>query len=67
MTDKKSFAANFVIFEKESNRIEAARLVEPSGKMKCDCKSSIPSHGLKHEADRTYDLPYTYLPHPEVQ
>lgn len=63
LTDKASFASNFMAFEKESNRIEAARLVEPSGKMNVIINPPYPPMGEK-EADRTYDLPYTYLPHP---
>ncbi len=32
LADKKSFAANFVSFEKESHKISSSRLIEPSGK-----------------------------------
>lgn len=63
LSDKASFASNFMTFEKESNRIEAARLVEPSGKMNVIINPPYPPMDEK-EADRTYDLPYTYLPHP---
>jgi uncharacterized radical SAM protein YgiQ len=63
LKDKKSFAENFVIFEKESNKIESARLNEPSG----DFITVINPPFLpmsEEEADCTFDLPYMYLPHP---
>ena len=63
LNDKKIFASNFVIFEKESNKIGAARLIEPTGEM--NIIVNPPFHPMtESEADRTYDLPYTYLPHP---
>ncbi|MBG0859332.1 MAG: YgiQ family radical SAM protein, partial [Bacteroidales bacterium] len=61
---KDLFAENFVRFEKESNRIEASRLIEPSG----DSLVLVNPHFKpmnEAEADRSYDLPYTYLPHPK--
>lgn len=63
IADKKLFADNFVKFEKESNRIEASRLIEPVGRNVV----VMNPHFLpmtEAEADRTYDLPYTYKPHP---
>jgi uncharacterized radical SAM protein YgiQ len=61
--DKKIFASNFVIFEKESNKIEAARLIEPSGDM--NVIVNPPFYPMtEEEADRIYDLPYVYMPHP---
>jgi uncharacterized radical SAM protein YgiQ len=63
LSDKKLFAENFVNFEKESNRIEASRLIEPAG----DSVVVVNPHYLpmtEAEADRSYDLPYTYRPHP---
>lgn len=65
-TDKKVFASNFVLFEKESHRIEAARLIEPSGKFKVVANPPFPPMN-ESEADRTYDLPYTYMPHPRYR
>jgi uncharacterized radical SAM protein YgiQ len=63
LTDKKIFASNFVLFEKESNKIEAARLIEPSGGMNIIVNPPYPPM-TEDEADRTYDLPYMYMPHP---
>lgn len=62
ITDKKAFASNFLIFEKESNKVNAARLIEPSGEM--NVILNPPFHPMNEmDADRTYDLPYSYLPH----
>ena len=63
LESRKHFAKNFVAFEKESNRFEAARLVEPSGNY--NVVVNPPYAPMEEdEADRTYDLPYTYRPHP---
>jgi len=61
--DKKKFAHNFVVFEKESNRIEAARLTESHGAIQVVVNPPFPVATVE-EADRSYDLPFTYLPHP---
>jgi len=61
--DKSCFAENFVKFEKESNRIKSARMVETCGDLKVILNPPYPPMEEK-EADRTFDLPYLYLPHP---
>jgi uncharacterized radical SAM protein YgiQ len=63
LADKKLFTVNFVIFEKESNKTEAARLIEQSGNFNVIINPPFPPMD-EQEADRTYDLPYMYLPHP---
>lgn len=63
VTNKKVFASNFILFEKESNKIEAARLIEPAGGMNVIVNPPYPPM-TENAADRTYDLPYTYMPHP---
>jgi len=63
LKDKEMFAQNFVTFEKESNKIEASRLVEQYGKEKIVVNPPFPPMS-ETEADLTYKLPYTYLPHP---
>lgn len=64
--DRKVFASNFVLFEKESHRIASSRLIEPSGDFKVIVNPPyLPMD--EAEADRTYDLPYTYLPHPRYR
>jgi uncharacterized radical SAM protein YgiQ len=61
--DKKYFAENFMNFEKESNKIESARLNEVCSDLKVIINPPFPPMDEK-EADRTFDLPYMYLPHP---
>ncbi|HEY5471395.1 MAG TPA: YgiQ family radical SAM protein [Bacteroidales bacterium] len=63
LNDKKLFAENFVKFEKESNKIEAARLNEPKGDLSVIINPPFPPMG-EDEADKTFDLPFMYLPHP---
>lgn len=63
LKDKTLFAGNFVTFEKESNRIESARLCEATGDLNLIVNPPFPP--VKEEdADRSFDLPYMYLPHP---
>jgi uncharacterized radical SAM protein YgiQ len=61
--DKTLFAENFVAFEKESNRIESARLSEATGDLKVIINPPFPPME-EEDADRSFDLPYMYLPHP---
>ncbi len=63
LKDKKIFSENFVKFEKESNKIEAARLIEPSGDYNVIINPPFQPM-TEAEADSTFDLPYMYLPHP---
>ncbi|HKK42707.1 MAG TPA: YgiQ family radical SAM protein [Bacteroidales bacterium] len=62
--DRRIFSDNFVKFEKESNRVKQARLTEPCGMYKVVINPPFPPAG-EDEADSTYDLPYTYMPHPK--
>jgi uncharacterized radical SAM protein YgiQ len=61
--DKKAFSENFVIFEKESNKILSARLIEHAGGKKVIINPPFPPLTVE-EADQTYDLPFMYQPHP---
>jgi len=61
--DKTLFAENFLRFEKESNRIKSARLNEASGDSKVIINPPFPPMN-EEEADRSFDLPFMYLPHP---
>jgi uncharacterized radical SAM protein YgiQ len=63
LKDKVLFSENFVKFEKESNKIEAARLTESSGDFTVIVNPPFPPMAME-EADHTFDLPYMYLPHP---
>ena len=63
LADKKLFAENFVKFEKESNKMASARLNESSGTSNIIINPPyMPME--EEEADRSYDLPYMYMPHP---
>lgn len=64
LSDKKLFTENFVAFEKESNKIEAARLIEPSGNFNVIVNPPVTAMN-EAGADRSFDLPYMYLPHPK--
>ncbi len=63
LSDKKLFAENFVAFEKESNKLEATRIIEPSGESVVIINPPFPPMN-ETEADLSYDLPYMYRPHP---
>ena len=63
LLEKKLFADNFVKFEKESNKIVAARLNETSGDLNVIINPPFKPME-EEEADRSFDLPYMYMPHP---
>ncbi|HPT22647.1 MAG TPA: YgiQ family radical SAM protein [Bacteroidales bacterium] len=63
VSDKNLFAENFVSFEKESNKIESARLNEKAGEKKVIINPPYPPMDVE-EADRSFDLPYMFMPHP---
>ncbi len=63
LKDKNLFSENFVTFEKESNKIISARLIEVSGDMKVIVNPSFAPMD-EDEIDRSFDLPYMFLPHP---
>ncbi|MEZ5012579.1 MAG: YgiQ family radical SAM protein, partial [Bacteroidales bacterium] len=61
--DKQKFSEAFVAFEKESNRINSARIFQETGER---VVVVIPpcAPASTEEIDSVYDLPYTRLPHP---
>jgi uncharacterized radical SAM protein YgiQ len=61
--DKALFSENFVKFEKESNKFNSSRICEVSGDLKIVINPPFPPME-EEEVDRSYDLPYMYLPHP---
>ena len=64
LSDKSLFIENFLDFEKESHKTEASRLIEPNGDFNIIVNPpNLPME--EKEADRSYDLPYMYLPHPK--
>lgn len=63
LKDKKLFAENFVKFERESNLIKSGRLIEATGDSQVIINPPFPPMD-EASADRSFDLPYMYMPHP---
>jgi uncharacterized radical SAM protein YgiQ len=64
LTDKKAYAQNFRIIETESNKMEAATLIQETEEF--DVVVNPPYALLPtNELDTYYDLPFTRLPHPK--
>jgi uncharacterized radical SAM protein YgiQ len=64
--DKKKFAENFCRIETESNKMQAARLIEPAGRNYV--MVNPPEYRLdEKDVDLAFDLPYTRLPHPRYR
>lgn len=66
LRDKRRYAANFRHIEEESNRYEAARLLQPVGSRWVVVNPPFPPMTTE-ELDASYDLPYTRLPHPKYR
>ena len=66
LRDKKRYAANFRHIEEESNKYEAARLLQPVGSRWVVVNPPFPPM-TSAELDASYDLPYTRLPHPKYK
>ncbi|MDR1718879.1 MAG: YgiQ family radical SAM protein [Dysgonamonadaceae bacterium] len=66
LKDKKQQALNFRHIEEESNRLNASRLIQPTGNRMVVVNPPYPPMTTE-ELDRSYDLPYTRLPHPKYQ
>ena len=66
LQSKVSFAKNFKVIETESNTIESRRLVQKTGERFVVVNPPyLPMN--EHEIDRSFDLPYTRLPHPRYK
>jgi uncharacterized radical SAM protein YgiQ len=65
-TDKKVYARSFVAFEKESNKIDQARIIQEHGEKVVIVNPPNPPVGAA-DADSLYELPFTYLPHPRYK
>ena len=63
IADKHKFCENFVKVETESNRMEPHTVIEPVGGKVVVVNHPYPLPDEK-QTDRSYDLPYTRLPHP---
>ncbi len=61
--DKKAYAENFKMFEEESNKMFASRLIEPY-ENKLVVINPPYAELSQEEIDEPYNLPYTRLPHP---
>ncbi len=61
---KEKYARNFRHVEEESNRWQAARLIQPIEQKKIVINPPYPPLSSK-ELDASFDLPYTRLPHPK--
>lgn len=64
LKDKKSYANNFAILEKESNKAKAARLIQVVGKKQVVINPPFSLLSQK-QLDASFDLPYTRMPHPK--
>ncbi len=65
-SDPKKFGENFVRIETESNRLEAAPLVEPVEGRFVVVNPPYPPL-TEEQLDKTYELPFTRLPHPRYR
>lgn len=66
LKDKKKHARNFRYIEEESNRIEAARLIQAVGDKILYVNPPF-TPMTTPELDAIYDLPFTRLPHPRYK
>jgi uncharacterized radical SAM protein YgiQ len=64
--DKLAFGENFKVIEEESNKIQAARILEPVGKG-CVVVNPPFAYLTQDENDAPYELPYSRLPHPRYK
>lgn len=66
LADKKKHAENFRHIEEESNRLEAARLIQHIGEEQIIVNPPYPLLTTR-ELDKIYALPFTRLPHPRYK
>ena len=66
LRDKKLHAENFRHVEEESNRMQAARLIQKTGEKYVVVNPPYPPLTTE-ELDRSFDLPYTRQPHPKYR
>lgn len=66
LEDKRKQAANFSSIEEESNKWEAARILQDVGEQTVVVNPPYPPMTTE-ELDRSFDLPYTRLPHPKYK
>lgn len=66
LKDKKKEAANFRHIEEESNKYAASRILQAVGEQTVVVNPPYPPL-TEAELDRSFDLPYTRLPHPKYK
>ena len=66
LSDKKKEAENFRFIEEESNKYEAARILQHAGNSTIVVNPPYPPM-TQGELDVSFDLPYTRLPHPKYK
>lgn len=66
LQEKKKQAANFRHIEEESNKMQAQRLLQQTGKDTVVVNPPYPPL-TEAELDHSFDLPYTRLPHPKYK
>jgi uncharacterized radical SAM protein YgiQ len=66
LKDKKKQSQNFKYIEEESNKMQAAQLIQKTGNDFIVVNPPYPPMTTE-EIDRCYDLPYTRLPHPKYK
>ncbi len=66
LKDKRSYAENFKYIEQESNKVKARRLIQKVGKQTLVINPPYPPMS-ESQIDRSFDLPYTRLPHPKYK
>ena len=64
LTDKLAYARNFKIVEVESNKLMARRIIQESGEFRLIINPPYKTM-TEEEIDKSFDLPYTRLPHPK--
>lgn len=66
LKDKKKQASNFRYIEEESNKYAAARILQKTGNKMVVVNPPYPPMS-QQDLDRSYELPYTRLPHPKYK
>ena len=66
LNSKEKQAANFLAIEKESNRVNAKRLIQPTDEGCVVVNPPFPTMTTE-QLDHSFDLPYTRLPHPKYK
>lgn len=66
LEDKAKQAANFLAIEKESNRVNAKRLLQETAEGIVVINPPFPTMTTE-QLDHSFDLPYTRLPHPKYK